>query len=225
VLDERMAGMGALNDLIDEVRREWPVIKQTPVLFFACVFTVSAACSGLMYLFFKETLTNKDDLIGTLQARLNSNTSPDHAQSIEPTNFQMWVSGGNIFVPDKDPSLTGILLDVVITNNGAPSIAWNWQLEVIPTLGTPKEAQLTTIPPSLVARGEINPAHASSSESLLDSTLAQPLQTGIPRSGKLLFYVAMPRTDVATSVIELTVKDAKGHPFLVRQDIKNWMSR
>jgi hypothetical protein len=220
-----------IDKLLDALRHEWPVIKQAPLVFLPAVLVVSSCIGALIYAFFSATLKNKDDLIGTLQAKLNlaaaaSPAPPGSALSDKTQpNFRMLLSGANVFVPDGEPGLTGIILDVIITNTGSPSVALDWQLSVIPKTGSPKQAQLTKMPPSLVARGQINTAHASSNESLEDLTRREPLQPDVPYSGKLLFYVALPKPDVLTGVFELSVTDVKGHPFMVRKDVNEWLSR
>jgi hypothetical protein len=133
------------------------------------------------------------------------------------------LQGGNIFVPDGKPSWTGIVLNVIVINTGAPSIAVDWGLSIIPATNAPARAQLTKIPRSLVARGQVGSSYVSESESLVESTLNDPLETDVPRSGKLLFYVVLPQNEVKNSVLELSVTDANGRPFMVRQDIKDWL--
>jgi hypothetical protein len=212
---------------IEELRKEWPVIRQAPLLFFVALAVVGAAMWGLLYLLFKENLNRKNDLITTLQGQLTSCRTPGQGplESSDRPNFRLLLQGSNIFIPDAEPSLTGIVLDVIITNSGTPSVALDWKLSVVPATGAPRTAQLTKIPQSLVARGRNNTAHVSASESLVESTLSSPLETDVPRSGKLLFYVALPKKDVMDSTLELSVTDVKGNPFIVRQNISEWLHR
>jgi hypothetical protein len=218
-----------IDHLLDVLRREWPVIKQAPLLFFSALALLSCAIGGCVYVFLKANLDSKDDLIKTLQGQLVSRPAPEPrgvvSNAKEPPDFRILLMGGNVFVPDKEPGLTGIVLDAVITNTGSPSVAMDWQLSVIPLTGSPRQAQLTKMPASLVARGAFNTGHINAAESLDESTLSDPLQTDVPRSGKLLFYVTLPKQDVMASVLELSVKDVRGRPFMVRQDMKQWLSR
>jgi hypothetical protein len=228
VSGENITDMG-FEQLLDELRREWPVIKQAPLLFIFTLLTISGIVLVSIHHLYKANLDRKNDLIKTLQDRLANRTSLPASGATqviaEPPQFVLQVDGGNIFIPDQMPGVTGIALDVVIVNSGSPSIARDWQLSVIPAEGAPKTAQITKIPKSLVARGQFNTANISESESLVDSTLARPLETGVPRMGKLLFYVALPKSEVLRSMLELSVKDVKGYPFLIRKDMKEWMNR
>lgn len=217
------------NKLLEELRREWPVIKQAPLLFIFAVLLVIIGCWSLLQFLYKTNLDRKNDLIKTLKDQLE-NRPMQTVTSVPPANsgkpeFVLQLDGGNIFIPDQKPSLTGIVLDTIIINTGTPSIARDWQLSVVPPEGSPKTAQLTKIPKSLVARGQFNTMHINEAESLVESTLDRPLEANVPRSGKLLFYVSLPKHTVEHSVLELSVKDVKGNPFFVRKDIKEWMSR
>jgi hypothetical protein len=215
--------------IVEELRKEWPVIRQAPILFFTALAILSAAMWGILYVIFNENLTRKNDLIKTLQEQLASYPAqaPPRApfeNSARPS-FRLLLQGANIFIPDTEPNLTGIALDVIITNTGAPSVALDWSLSVVPSTGSPKAAQLTKMPKSLVARGPSNTAYINSSESLEESTLTDSLETNIPRSGKLLFYIALPKQAVMDSVLELSVTDVKGNHFLVRQKTSEWLHR
>jgi hypothetical protein len=215
-----------IDKLLEELRREWPVIKRTPLLFSFAVLVVSLAAAGCIYWFFKMNLDQKNDLIATLQSQLASKPNVPAARLDNlPPKFRLLLSGGNIFIPDQAPDLTGIVLDATVINTGSPSAAVDWHLSVIPEEGKPQQAQLTRMPPSLVARGPVNTAYLSASESLDESTLKTPLETNVPRSGKLLFYIKIPKAQVMTSVIELSVTDTNGDPFMVRQNLKDWLAR
>ncbi|MGD0792322.1 MAG: hypothetical protein ABR920_11190 [Terriglobales bacterium] len=180
----------------------------------------------IQYALFKANIDRKNDLIKTLQDQLAARPVPEQTTTskAKPTNFRLWVPGGNVFVPDQEPTLTGIQLDVRIVNTGDPSRAMDWKLSVIPPHGSPQIAQLTKIPPSLVARGDKSTAHINESESLDEYCLENPLND-VPHEGKLLFYVRLPKRDVLESVLELTVSDLDGHSFLLRKDMKEWLQR
>ena len=215
-----------IKEFLEELGREGSVIRQAPLMFAAACIVIVGGVFGVMQLLYKTTLDNKSDLIETLQDQLASKPQAASGTApIVPTNFRLFLPGGNIFIPNIEPGLTGIALDATIVNTGTPSLALDWRLSVIPDVGKPQEAQLTKMPPSLVARGPNNTAHLNSSEALDVSTLSDPLQTNVPRSGKLLFYVKMPKARVMESVLELTVTDNNGTRYLVRQDIKQWLTR
>ena len=211
--------MDTIGKLLEELRKEWPVITQAPILFGTATLAIIGAVWTIFQQMYKAIIERKNDLIKTLQDQLSSRSVP--AALAEPPYFALQIDGGNFFIPDKMPQLTGILLDVLIINSGTPSIARDWKLSIIPPSGAPKAAQLTRIPPSLVARGEVNTAIVSASESFLESCLARSLDAGVPRIGELLFYIALPKPDVMQSVIELSVRDAKGNPFQVRKDLRD----
>jgi hypothetical protein len=216
--------------IIDELRKEWPVIRQAPFLFFTALVVVAIAMCGLLYILFNENLNRKNDLIKTLHDQLASHPAQGQLKgpvdSSTRPSFRLLLQGANIFIPDADPKLTGIVLDVIITNTGTPSVALDWSLSVVPSTGAPKAAQFTEMPKSLVARGPSHTAYyLNASESLALSTLNDPLETNIPRSGKLLFYIALPKQTVVDSMLELSVTDVKGNHFMVRQNTSEWLHR
>jgi len=201
---------------------------QAPWLFFSTLVVLCSIITVIIYRIFKGLLGHKDALIKTLQDQLQSaksGSAPLPAVQVSPASFRLLIPGANIFIPEQAPHLTGIALDVIVTNTGKPSVALDWKLSVIPKVGLPQLAQLTKMPTSLVARGEHNTAHISASESLVDSTQNDPLQTDTPRTGKLLFYIALPKPDVITSVFELSVTDVSGKLFMERKDLNEWLSR
>ena len=203
------------------------MIRQAPLSFLSALVLLTGLLGGGIYWLFRENLTSKNDLIRTLQAQLKTARSAlpvtDAEPTIPPSSFRLLLLGGNVFIPDQMPKETGVVLDVTIINTGKPSIALAWTLSVVPRKGAPKRAQLTNMPLSLVARGMYNTTNVNSAESLDCSTLNSPLQTNAPRSGKLLFYVSLPKETVMTAVLELSVTDVEGHPYLVRQDMRDWL--
>jgi hypothetical protein len=207
--------------------REWPFIKQAPMSFMSACFVVCCIACGTYYWIFKQNLDRKDDLIRTLQSQLAAKPTQTSliAPTSDPPNFRLLLSGGNVFIPDGEPGLTGIALNVAIINTGSPSIATDWRLSIVPEVGTPKQAQLTKMPASLVARGEKNMAQLNSAESLDESTFNNPVETNVPRTGKLLFYVSLTKDVVMRAVLQLSVKDVKGRSFIERQDMKDWLAR
>jgi hypothetical protein len=62
--------------------------------------------------------------------------------------LRLSMSGANVFTPDAldvRSRLTGVALDVKVWNTGAPSVATDWTLAVIPQGKTPVLGQLTEI--------------------------------------------------------------------------------
>jgi hypothetical protein len=140
--------------------------------------------------------------------------------------FRLSLLGGNIFVPDKAPELTGIALDVRINNIGTPSIAANWNMFV--EHGHKTRAQLTKPPEALTLRGPAGMVLLHASESLERKAMERPLRDGdSPLEGWLLFYVPLQKSVVQSSdtVLHLTVEDSKGHTFSAKQRMGEWLQR
>lgn len=214
-----------LDRFFDELQREWPVIRQAPLLFFSALALLSAAVGALIHALYKSNLDRKNDLIKTLQDQLAREPAGEPRTQEDATCFTVLLEGGNVFVPDGEPSWTGIALDVLVVNSGKRSLAVDWQMIVAPPDGHPRNAQLTRIPKVLTAKGTYHTTHITEGESLVESTLASPLETNVPRRGKLLFYVILPKAKVLQSVLELSVSDIKGNRFTARQDVQRWLHR
>jgi hypothetical protein len=54
-------------DWLDEVRKEWPVIRQAPLLFIGSLTVLCIAMGIAIWGIFKGNLERKNDLIKTLQ--------------------------------------------------------------------------------------------------------------------------------------------------------------
>jgi len=220
--------MDGIGKLLDELRKEWPVITQAPVLFGTVTVAIIGSIWAIFQQMYKTTIERKNELIKTLQDQL-SNIPVTQVVSppppADPPNFAIQIDGGNVFIPDQMPDLTGIALEVLIINSGSPSIARDWQLSVAPLSGAPKTAQITRIPKSLTLAGGGNTVPLTEADSLVESCLDHLLEAGKPRRGTILFYIALPKSNVMQSVFELTVKDAKGNLFQARRDMNDWMTR
>jgi hypothetical protein len=217
-------------DIIEQLRREWPVIKQAPLLFAGTLIILTVMVGLVEYYFFKANLDTKDDLIKTLQAQLsampaNVSQAPSPAQK---PNLHLSMSGGNVFVPgapDLRGSLTGIAINAKVWNTGNPSVATEWGLAVIPKGQIPVVAQLTKIPDQLTVGGQYNSVVIRASDALDARTAKEPISN--PEDGILLFYVKLPKSvvvDPATQ-LELSVKDIYGTETVVRQLMGNWLQR
>lgn len=214
------------------------MIIATPLSFIIAVIIAGALIFLFLQLIYKERFKTQEGRISIRNDRLElmqnhidlmrsqfENLYKGSQQKLTLTSFTLVIQGGNVFVPTEEPTLTGLSLDVVISNTGAPSVVLDWKLSVIPVTGSPRSAQLTKIPSSLVLRGKAGTAHVSESESLMESALSTPIEANIPRKGKLLFYVALPKSDVLTSVLELSATDVTGKTFMLRQDLKELLQR
>jgi hypothetical protein len=217
-------------DIIEQLRREWPVIKQAPLLFAGTLMILIVVVGLVEYYFFKANLDRKDDLIKTLQAQLA--TMPLSVSQAPPpvqkANFHLSISGGNVFTPeapDVRDRLTGIAINAKVWNTGNPSVATEWGLAVIPKGQIPVVAQLTTIPDQLRLGGPYNSVIIRSSDALNVKTAKEPIVN--PIDGTLLFYVKLQRSVVldAATQVELSVKDIYGSETVVRQLMGNWLQR
>jgi hypothetical protein len=135
--------------------------------------------------------------------------------------------GGNVFIPVAEDlrvrdRFTGIALKAKIWNVGAPSVAIEWSLFVIPQNVTPVVAQLTTIPESLRLEGPINSV-IRASDSLEAKTKTVPVKM-TPVEGVLLFVVPLTQEIVLipSTRLELTVKDINGIETKVSKLIGDW---
>jgi len=143
-------------------------------------------------------------------------------------DFKLSILGGNIFVPDQAPSLTGIALDVRIRNAGASSIATDWTMWVtIAGEHSPRVAQFTKPPKQLTLSGKAGKVVLRSSDYLEDRVVSKPLQTGESIGGWLLFYVDVPKSTIQAldTTIELRVSDIRGHVFSAKQRMGDWLHR
>jgi hypothetical protein len=57
----------ALMDLIEQLRREWSVVRQAPLLHVATLAILAIGIGTVEYFIFKANLDRKNDLIKTLQ--------------------------------------------------------------------------------------------------------------------------------------------------------------
>lgn len=150
-------------------------------------------------------------------------------QELRKPNLKLFMSGANVFIPDAPDvrnRLTGIVIDAKIWNTGASSVATEWNLCIIPEGGLPVVAQLTKIPNNLRVRGELNSFVINSSESLEDK-VSQNHITTMPVTGKLLFYVQLPKEVVQrpSTRWELSVKDIYGKETKFSQRVGDWLAR
>lgn len=65
--------------IIDEIKREWPVIKQAWLLFSILVLLCSGVIGSLIYAFLKERIDMKNDAIADYQRKLELHPPPSKA--------------------------------------------------------------------------------------------------------------------------------------------------
>jgi hypothetical protein len=84
----------------------------------------------------------------------------DYRSPVEPQkpDLHLAMSGGNVFIPDKMPGITGIGLDARVWNTGAPSVVIDWKFRIIPNGKEAVLAQLTKMPNVLTASGPFSSA-------------------------------------------------------------------
>ena len=144
--------------------------------------------------------------------------------------FMITVLGGNVFVPGKDPTLTGLALRVRIRNAGSPSIATDWVMFLtVPGEAAPVRAQLTTPPKRLTLNGPAGRTVLRATDfSLEEQTANKALEPGDPPvEGWMLFHVRLPQAKVLdpSTVIEMRASDFSGRVFFGRQKQGEWLSR
>ncbi len=128
--------------------------------------------------------------------------------------------GAQIFLLSGKPEKTGILLDAVIRNNGKPSVAVDWKLEVVLPDGSSVPAYSSVIPQKLsILRERIAPPTP-----LAEMTLTQAVDS-VPRQGQLLFYTdaALERVTNSNTVFVLSVEDNAGTRYTKRQRSGDWL--
>jgi hypothetical protein len=153
------------------------------------------------------------------------NLKTGETASAPAANFKITMLGGNFFVPDKRPDLTGIALDVRIRNAGIPSIATDWALKVVLPDGTSIRPQLTKMPKTLTLKGQSGVVALSSSESLDSTTFSRNIDAGNPAEGQLLFYTPTPKSVIVNphTILVLSVQDVAGKIFSATQEIGSWL--
>lgn len=148
-----------------------------------------------------------------------------------PPDFKITLLGSNVFIPDQDPILTGIALEVRIRNSGGESIATDWALTITPIGGQPIRGQLTKPPESLTLKG-VNTSRTiklrQDDFSLERQAMSSPLKPNDPSiQSQILFYAPLPKAEVMApdTVLTLTVCDFAGHTFSANQRMGDWLSR
>lgn len=215
-------------DWISHLREVWPVIKQAPLAFTLCLCLGLAAGYGLSTWYHHRKMSILEQRIALLKDQVEA-CAPTGQQAVsgDLPKFTISLLGGNIFIPEEARDITGIALDARIMNAGAPSIAADWKLLVIPKGRTPVLAQYTKVPETLRLGGERSSAVIRGSQSLGELTGRQAVQKGTAVDGVLLFYVRLPKTEVKaqSTIMEVSVRDIHGAETVTQQRIGDWLSR
>ena len=170
--------------------------------------------------------------IWLLWRRKGSSVATLRAEESAPSGkpeLKVLICGGNVFtpeIPDLRDTHTGIALDVKVWNTGTPSVATEWNLNVIVPGRIPVRGQLTKIPDWLRLGGEFNSVVIRSSQSLERMTAASRVDM-TPIEGTLLFYVAIKKDTVMQSpvALEVSVRDVFGVETVAMQRMGDWMRR
>jgi hypothetical protein len=140
--------------------------------------------------------------------------------------LRLMIQGANVFIPDLQPTWTGIGVDARIWNTGKPSIVTGWSMTIIPNGKPPIVAQLTQMPNVLTAHGPFNSSRLLAENSLELKTKDTPVET-MPVSGALLFYVALLKDIVQASDTkwEIVANDIYEKETRVSHLVGDWLQR
>ena len=109
-------------------------------------------------------------LLGVTIGLIIEDLRDSNVTDLKKPDLHLAVSGGNVFVPDGRPELTGVGLDARIWSTGAPSIATGWAMKITPNGGDAVVAQLTAMPNVLSATGPFHSAKLLAANSLETKT-------------------------------------------------------
>jgi hypothetical protein len=244
-MEVSMAGLEYIGFIRDYLQQEGGVIKDAPLSISVAVVILSSAIGFIEYEFLdrhygqeaaglraaidqqRSANENLQTKIGLLEIQIQMvKASPVAAQK---PDLKISASGGNVFNPDAPDwknGYTGIGLTTRIWNTGAPSIAIDWSLFVVPKGKTPVRAQLTAIPDALTVGGSNNSSILRKADALDIMTIKNQVQSTVIE-GTLLFYVPIPRTIVLDkdTELELSVRDAYGTESKWNQRMGDWLKR
>jgi len=155
-------------------------------------------------------------------ADTNSSPSSDINSSSpsQPANFKVSLLGAEFYIPKASsgnvlPNVTGLVIDLNLSNAGEPSVATNWQMFVTPKGKSPVEAyfQNQRTFQRQLQNVKLNAPHDFSFADAVSNT---PLRTGEQKGpGSLVFVVPLPPPVVKDpdTRIELKVKDLNEQTF------------
>ena len=220
-----------LTGLMEEVKREWPIVQQTPLLFISAVSAIVVAVSGACWFFFKEILKRQTDLIQTLRLDLDHKAATveeltdkvselktaqplTSALQVLPTEFALHIERIEV-ARAQDRNSVRVALTVTIHNSGEPSLCLNWNLYAL--RGREWDSEM----PPAVSRSECaGPIRDPSCESLDSRLRAAPLGTGKHATGVITFEALNVGgdPDIFEARLELSVSSLSGRRFAVSRD-------
>ena len=180
----------------------------------------------------RESIELQRQAVGIPQQQTPTIPPSVRKMTSDKPSLQPLMLGGNVFKPDNATGLsftevTGIALTAKIWNTGAPSVATDWTLEVIPKESNPISTQYCQMPPKLTL-GAGTPTYIAlhSKDSLAAKTDTKPIGE-TPIQGILLFYAPLGKDIVMSpdTRLRLIVKDIHGQPTAVEQLMGEWLSR
>ncbi len=223
------------------LRQEWDVIAKTP---FACVICVVIGFAvGSWYYaeqvatlnnqvnFWKDKATALPTATATATVTGVPASSPPASTSSgsAKAHFTLNMTGGCFFVSPSDHSLTVIVLDANIRNSGASSVATDWKLSVAPKGRNPVPAEYQAIPDVMNAPCD-PPLTLRAKDNLADKVVGKrvlpiPSFNAKVESGKLLFYIRLPKNVVADDATQMTlsVQDIAGNVFETKATVGSWL--
>jgi hypothetical protein len=151
------------------------------------------------------------------------------ARPASKPQLHLTAQGANLFTPDAPDIrdiLSGIVLDAMIWNTGAPSIAVDWSL-IIRIPNGDIVAQLTAFPEKLTLNRSSHGQTIFTSADELDLKTIKETVGPVATSGRLLFYarVSLEELKNPSTQLILSVKDALGTATTVTKKIGDWLSR
>jgi hypothetical protein len=225
-----------LEEVWKWLQGEWGMIAATPVSFALCVLLFSASIAYLTYSYLSHRYEERySERLATMQATIDFQAaqlaqsqigprSPSVERNLKP-DLKISLLGGHVFVPDNPHinPLTGIALDTRVWNVGAPSVATEWRLIVIPAGHMPVIGKYTEMAGDIRASGERDSAVIRVSDALHAKTNLEPISE-TPLSGVLVFFVNLDKATVLRedTILELSVHDIFGKETVRRQRMGDW---
>ena len=216
-------------NLLIHLKQEWDAITKSPIACVVCL--VIGFAMGNWY--YSERLATLDTQVSFWKDKATATPVPltpsipsaiPSTPASPPSHFTLTAEGASFYVSPGDSSLTGIVLDVQIRNSGPSSIATEWKLKVAPKKGSTVAAQFNSIRKDLMAPGD-PPVVVRASEGLAEKVANKPIPYGKVVSGRLLFYLRLPRAVVQddSTILTLSVQDIAGNEFSTEQSVGDWL--
>jgi hypothetical protein len=210
-------------------------IRSAPVsgAFVIAVVIVCVGTWGVAYTHYSPMLSNRNAEIQYLsQQNMDYREKLGRALSTEPQSrrrpkLMLAMTGVDVSLTDPNNThehLTGIGINVKLWNTGAPSVATEWLLYIVPEGGAPLLAQSVQVQEPIRADGPIGSYILREPESFEVRTKTSPVQS-TPVEGKLFFNVAMKRDLVLapTTRLDLIVKDVDSKETKATKYMAEWL--